>query len=109
MDFNTIIGEKYLDFAQICENHNVQKVYIFGSLAKGIFRVKESDIDLLVSVDIENPLERGEALLYLWDNLEKLFDIKVNLLTEDSLKNPYLKSSIYENMQLVYDREKILV
>jgi len=64
-----------------------------------------SDIDVVVKIDIDDPADRGEALLSLWDKLEVLFKIKVDLLTEDSIRNPYLKSNINRTKKLIYDRE----
>lgn len=65
----------------------------------------------LATLDIDNPADRGEALLSLWDKLEALFNKKVDLLTEDSIRNPYLKSNIDRTKKLFYDgeREKVFV
>jgi predicted nucleotidyltransferase len=48
-------------------------------------------------------VERGEMLLSLWEALEHFFDGKVDLLTESSLKNAHLKSSIDKGKTLIYD------
>lgn len=50
-------------------------------------------------------------LLSFWDSLEILFDRKVDLLTEDSINNPYLKKSIESTKKLIYDGqgEKVFV
>jgi len=55
--------------------------------------------------------DRGDALLSLWDKLEAFFKRKVDLLTEDSIRNPYLESSINQTKKLIYDRdgEKVFV
>jgi len=42
-------------------------------------------------------------LLSLWEALEHFFDGKVDLLTESSLKNAHLKSSIDKGKTLIYD------
>jgi predicted nucleotidyltransferase len=59
----------------------------------------------LATLDIDNPADRGEALLSLWDKLEALFNKKVDLLTDDSIRNPYLKSNIDLTKRLIYDGE----
>jgi len=64
-----------------------------------------SDIDLLVEIDDQDPLERGEKLLSLWDNFEQFFQRKVDLLTDNSIRNPYLRKSVDSTKILIYDRK----
>lgn len=96
---------------QLCRQHHVNKIFAFGSSVTERFDPVKSDIDLLVDLDVQDPLEYGETLLALWDNLELFFKRKVDLMTEDSVQNPYLKKSITATRQLIYDRqgEKIFV
>ena len=105
MDLTTLIKERYTDFVDLCQSHKVDKIYAFGSSITDHFDPKTSDIDVVVKIDIEDPADRGEALLSLWDNLEILFKRKVDLLTEDSIRNPYLKRNIDRTKKLIYDRE----
>jgi uncharacterized protein len=104
MDLITLIKERNDDFMELCRSHNVRKIYAFGSSITKHFNPKTSDIDLVVSIDFEDPADRGDALLSLWDKLEALFGRKVDLLTEDSIRNPYLKSNINRTKKLIYDR-----
>lgn len=101
----TLIRERYNDFVALCRSHKVDKIYAFGSAITDHFDPATSDIDLIVKLDIDDPADRGEALLSLWDKLEALFKRKVDLLTEDSIRNPYLKSSINRTKKLIYDGE----
>lgn len=105
MNLTTLIKERYNEFVNLCIEHNVDKIYAFGSSITDHFDPKNSDIDIIVKINIEEPADRGEALLSLWDNLELLFNRKVDLLTEDSIRNPYLKSNIDRTKKLIYDRE----
>ena len=105
MDLTTLIKERYADFVDVCRRHKVDKIYAFGSSITDHFDPDKSDIDVVVKIDIDDPADRGEALLSLWDNLEILFSRKVDLLTADSIRNPYLKSNIERTKQLIYDRE----
>lgn len=111
MNLMTLIKEKYIDFVDLCRTHKVSKIYAFGSSITDHFHPKTSDIDLVVTIEISDPADRGEALLSLWDKLELLFGRKVDLLTEDSIRNPYLKSNIDRTKKLIYDgeREKVFV
>lgn len=106
MNLRTLIEERYSDFVDLCRVHNVDKIYAFGSFVTNRFNPETSDIDVVVKVDIPDPVERGEALLSLWDQLELFFNRKVDLLTDESIHNPYLKTNIDCTKKLIYDREK---
>lgn len=106
MNLTTLIEHRYADFVDLCRAHQVDKIYAFGSSVTNHFNPETSDIDVVVKVDITDPAERGEALLSLWDNLELFFSRKVDLLTDESIRNPYLKSSIDRTKKLIYDRER---
>ncbi len=105
MDLTTLIKERYTDFVDLCQSHRVDKMYAFGSSITDHFDPQTSDIDVVVKIDIDDPADRGEALLSLWDKLEELFQRRVDLLTEDSIRNPYLKANINRTKKLIYDGE----
>ena len=105
------ISKKQNDFAILCKNHKVSYLYAFGSSTTDKFDANSSDIDLLVEIDVSDPIERGEKLLSLWDTFELFFHRKVDMLTDSSVRNPYLRKSIDLTKVLIYDgkRSKILV
>lgn len=111
MNLNSIIKEKNKEFITLCRQHRVSKLYAFGSSITEHFDPIKSDIDVIVELDIKDPLEYGETLLLFWDNLEVFFYRKVDLLTEDSINNPYLRKSIESTKKLIYDGqgEKVFV
>ena len=90
----------------LCNNNvAVEKLYFFGSALSSRFNEDTSDIDVLVEVADLSPEERGENLIALWDNLELLFNRKVDLLTENSLRNPFFKKEVEQTKKLIYDRQ----
>jgi len=94
------------NLADLCNaNAAVDKLYFFGSALSSRFNEDTSDIDILVEVTELPPEERGENLIALWDNLELLFNRKVDLLTENSLRNPFLKKEVERTKKLIYDRQ----
>lgn len=99
------------EFAILCTHHKVKALYAFGSSITERYNPDHSDIDLLVEIDENNPIERGEMLISLWDSLEEFFHKKVDLLTDASLKNPFLRKSIDSTKVLIYDGsgQKVLV
>ncbi len=54
---------------------------------------------------IEDPVAKGLTLLEFWDELENLFERKVDLLTDQPIKNPFFRKALEETKILVYDRE----
>jgi hypothetical protein len=100
------ISKKASDFIALCENHKVRYLYAFGSSTTEKFNNKTSDIDLLVDLDVPDPIERGEKLLSLWDMFEAFFHRKVDLLTDSSIRNPYLRKSIDSTKVLIYDGKR---
>jgi len=104
--------KKRTEFYHLCRKHNVKYMYAFGSAATmNSFDKTTSDIDLIVDLEESDPVERGEKLMSLWDELENFFNRKVDLLTDASIRNPYLRKSIESSKILIYDGEgpKVLI
>ena len=98
------ILKKQKDFDALCKNHKVKYLYAFGSSVTERFDFNKSDIDLLVEIDSNDPIDRGEKLLSLWDLFEVFFRRKVDLLTDSSIVNPFLRKSIDSTKVLIYYR-----
>ena len=111
MVLNQEILKQKREFGDLCEKNRVKYLYAFGSSITDKFNNEKSDIDLIVEVDEDDPVKRGNYLISLWDGFELFFHRKVDLLTEASIKNPYLKNSIDSTKIMIYDgtRAKILV
>lgn len=99
------LERKNSEFQKLCKDHKVHKLFAFGSSIRNDFDQKTSDIDLLVLLDVEDPLERGDLLLSFWDQMELFFSRKVDLITEESIRNTVLKGVVNREKKLIYDRE----
>ena len=106
MNLKETIKNKMDDFLTLCKYHNVKNLYAFGSSITDRFDENLSDIDLLIEIGIEDPIQRGENLLDIWDKFELFFQRKVDLLTSSSIKNPILKKNIELTKILIYDGKK---
>jgi hypothetical protein len=106
MNLGESIKNKASDFVALCRMHRVKSLYAFGSSTNESFIEDSSDIDLLIELDIDDPLARGENLMLLWDKLEHFFQRKVDLLTSNSIRNPILRNSIDSSKVLIYDGQK---
>lgn len=106
MVINALLKDRERRFIQICKQHNVKEVYAFGSSITEAFDPQKSDIDLIVELNLKDPIKYGETLLELWDELEAFFNRKVDLLTEDSIHNPILRKNIEATKRLIYDGKR---
>lgn len=106
MNLKESIKHKMSDFLALCKSHNVKSLYAFGSSITERFDESSSDIDILIEIDNEDPIERGENLMDIWDKLELFFQRKVDLLTDSSIRNPILRQNIDSTKVLVYDGKK---
>ena len=87
----------------LCHRLRVQQLHFFGSAVTANFNATRSDVDALVTLLPMAPLEQGETLLTLWSELETILQRRVDLLTPDSLQNPFLRAEIERSKQLIYD------
>lgn len=94
------------EFLTLCKAYKVKRLYVFGSALTERFKEDSSDIDLLIELQNEDPIERGENLMNIWDKLELFFQRKVDLLTNSSIKNPILLQNINSTKVLIYDGQK---
>ena len=86
----------------ICKKYNIIKLYLFGSFAKNT-STDSSDIDFLVTfgdVDLYNYFDNFLNVKY---ELEKLYERKVDLVEEKTIKNPFLQKSINQSKILLYE------
>lgn len=85
----------------LCTLYNVEKMYLFGSAVNSNFNNK-SDVDLLVKFKPIELAEYFDNYLNFKEKLESLFGREVDLLEEQTLKNPILIKSINKSKELIY-------
>lgn len=86
---------------ELCNQFHVERLYVFGSVLTGSFD-KDSDVDFVVKFQ---PIELAgyfDNYVNFKTKLKLLFNRDVDLLEEQSLKNPILKKSIDAHKQLIY-------
>ena len=105
------ISHNRAEFESICIRHGIEKLFAFGSSVSTEFNTEKSDLDFVVELNITDPLDRGETIISLWNNLEELFKRQVDLLTNNSIQNPFLRDSINATKVLIYDgqKQKVLI
>jgi len=98
---DSIIGRNIKKIRSLCESHHVKNLYAFGSVCTDKFN-DSSDIDLLVSFDRLDYGDYADTYFILADKFEKLFHRPVDLVTENSLSNPYFIKSVNKSKIRIY-------
>ncbi|MBC8386136.1 MAG: nucleotidyltransferase domain-containing protein [Candidatus Cloacimonetes bacterium] len=89
---------------EICKSHHIQRISVFGSVLSDNFS-KKSDIDFLIKFRGVDLFEYFDNFLDLKNELEILFGRNVDLIEEQTLRNPYLIKSINRNRKLLWKKE----
>jgi len=99
-----VVEQNINSITELCQLHKVDRLFVFGSILTDRFREK-SDIDFLVKFG------NSISLYHYFDNymefkesLEKLLQRQVDLVEEQTVKNPILKKLIDRNKKLLYGR-----
>ena len=99
---NKIVEDKIKELTELCIKYSVDNLYVFGSVNSAHFNAK-SDIDILISFNKEIGIdEYSENYFLLHAQLKNLFNRDIDLLTDNSLSNPYFIQAIEQTKQLVY-------
>jgi predicted nucleotidyltransferase len=80
----------------------VKSLYAFGSVLTDRFG-QDSDVDLIVDLYEENPLEYTEKYFSLKYGLQKILGRSVDLLEERSDLNPVIKKEIERSKTVIYE------
>ncbi|WP_445723703.1 nucleotidyltransferase family protein [Flavobacterium sp.] len=96
-----IVDKNIEDLKKLCIMYNVEKMYLFGSALNANFNMK-SDIDLLVKFKSIELSKYFDNYMDFKERLEKLFGRKVDLVEEQTLRNPILINSINKSKELIY-------
>ena len=96
-----IINSHIHEVTQICKQYGVKSLFVFGSVAKNNVRA-ESDVDLLVEFNTEDPLVYADNYFGLKFGLHELLKREIDLLEAKALTNPFLKNEINSTKILVY-------
>ncbi len=97
-----VIEGKRKELAQLCERFRVQRFEVFGSAADGTFDPETSDLDFLVEF---LPLREGEhfdAYFGLLEELQGLFERRIDLVETGAMRNPYFIRRVNESRTAIY-------
>ena len=97
-----LVKQHVQELESLCRKHHVGRLELFGSAVSDEFDTQASDLDFLVEF---LPLAEGQyadAYFDLLFDLQELFGRDVDLVTVNSIKNPYFIEAINQQKELLY-------
>jgi len=89
------------DINRICQQHQVEQLFIFGSIKTDKFDDK-SDIDILIQFShLIDPAGYFENYMDFKEKMESVLNREVDIVENQAVRNPIFRK--------ILDREKILV
>ncbi len=98
---NALIENQLQKIRDLCYEHQVQTLHVFGSALSDDFTA-DSDIDILIQFQEMSHDQYAEFYFSLHEKLEQLFGRKVDLITQRSLSNPYFIAKVERTKKLLY-------
>lgn len=89
---------------RLCRAHGVERLEVFGSAADGRFDPARSDFDFIVTFSPEAERSISRHYFALADALEQLLGRRVDLLTNQPIRNPYLRRAVDASRRDLYVR-----
>ena len=96
-----LIENNIQKIAALCKKYKVNKLFAFGSILTDRFS-DYSDVDLVVSFNKTEVSDYFDNYFDFKYSLEDLFGREVDLLEEQSIRNPYLKKNVDATKALIY-------
>jgi len=90
--------------SELCDNHKVQALYLFGSVLTDKFN-DTSDIDMLIQFNQVELLEYFDNYMDLKEKLEKVLNRPVDLVENQAIRNPIFRKIIDREKRLFYERK----
>ena len=101
-----LIERKREEIVAACQRHGVHRLEVFGSAARGTdFDADDhhSDVDFLVEFSAGSVAATSlREYLAFRAELEEILGRPVDLLTADSIKNPYVRAEVERSREAVH-------
>ncbi|MDD6723178.1 MAG: nucleotidyltransferase domain-containing protein, partial [Bacteroidales bacterium] len=89
----------------LCKKYKVAKLWVFGSILTPRFN-DDSDVDFSVDFDAESIRREGldwaDIFFDFIAELEKLLGRRIDLVCDDSVRNPVFRKELDDTKQLIY-------
>jgi uncharacterized protein len=99
----TVLNQHIDQIKKLCELNKVSTLFAFGSITRNDFN-PDSDIDLVVEIDDNDPISYADKYFNLKFQLEEILNRQIDLLEQKSIKNRFLKSEIERTKVHIYGK-----
>lgn len=89
---------------ELCRNLPVKQLWLFGSVLTEEFS-GSSDIDVLVTMDDEESIDRFDLYFHLKEKLEDIFNRTIDLVINKKFNNTIFQASLDLTKKIVYERQ----
>jgi predicted nucleotidyltransferase len=89
-----LIEQHRLELFALCRKYDVRRLDVFGSAVRDDFKPAESDLDFLVEFRDFTTQNAADRYLGLLIDLEDLFHRKIDLVSSNSIRNPYFQQVV---------------
>ena len=96
-----LIDDNKTKLFTLCKTRHVRELYLFGSILTDQFHDK-SDIDILIQFSSVNLKDYFNNYMDFKESLEKLFDRSIDLVENQSIKNPIFRKIVDRDKKLIY-------
>jgi len=98
-----LITEHIAQIKLLCDKSRVKSLFAFGSVITDRFK-GDSDVDLIVDIDADDPLDYSDKYFDLKFSLERLLNRKIDLVEQRAINNPYFVDEVNKTKVLVYGK-----
>ncbi len=99
-----LIEQNKSEIFALCAKHEVDKLYLFGSILTGKFN-DNSDVDILIQFGNIDLLQYFDNYMDFKEQLEALLHRKVDIVENQAVRNPIFRNVIDREKQLLYERK----
>jgi len=99
-----IIDTHIRQLTRLCKTHQVEQLYVFGSVLTDHFS-NVSDIDFLVQFGHVNLSNYFDNYMSFKEGLEKLLDRPIDLVENQAIRNPIFRMTVDRDKKLIYERK----
>lgn len=98
-----ILNKNIDEIIRLCEINTVRSLFAFGSITTDKFK-PNSDIDLIVDIDDNDPISYSEKYFNLKFELEEILKREIDLLEQKAIRNKYFKNKIDRTKVKIYGK-----
>jgi predicted nucleotidyltransferase len=97
-----LIERNLEEINRLCQEYQVRRLAVFGSVLREDFDPARSDADFLVEFEPIPVASRMQNYLALRRGLASLLSHPVDLIEDGAIRNPYILKSVAEQQQVLY-------